>query len=493
MHERVAPGRAGDLHQDARAHGRVEQIEQVVLGHVDDPLEQAQVEVAADQRGHPQHGAAVAREPRDPAHDHVAQPGAHAHPGLVAVADELLDEERVAVRLLAQLAGGVRRRAGELGHLGGVEAAQRDPRERPVALEVGEDLGQRVVLVELGVAVGAEQQRGAEARRAHEVAAEQQRGAVGPVQVVDDRQHRAAAGQALDERDDRGVEVAQLALGVARTGRGEPRHAPAQLRQQAGELRPFGAQQGGQLRVGDAGQRAAQHLDPGPEREQLVLVAAPVEDGEVPRRVRHLGDQPRLADPALAGDEDDGRFARAGAPELRLQPGERLAPADERCLQRRRQAIRQRRPRRRPWASPRAAVAGGGTAGAGRASPRAPRAAACARPRTPAARRRRCRGPAAPRSGPRARTRGTAPPRPPRGRPARRAGAARRRSARRWWRSLPAARSAGPRARCASRRSSAPRGPAAARRRRSPAPRSPRSTRPASVRRRPRRALRARR
>ena len=166
------------------------------------------------------------------------------------MAQELLGEERVAVRLLADRAGRLGRDAvalgaGELGHLAVVEPAQRDAGQRLVALEVGEHLDQRVVLAQLGVAVGAEQQRRPDAQRAQEVAAEQQRRAVGPVQVVDDRQQRAAAGQAPHERDDRGVEMAQLGVGIARTGRGQPRDPAAELGQQAGEVRPFLAEQRG--------------------------------------------------------------------------------------------------------------------------------------------------------------------------------------------------------------------------------------------------------
>ena len=59
--ERVAAGRARDLREQRAAHRGVEHVEQLVLGQAGDPLEQLEVEVAADQRGDAEHAAGVLR------------------------------------------------------------------------------------------------------------------------------------------------------------------------------------------------------------------------------------------------------------------------------------------------------------------------------------------------------------------------------------------------------------------------------------------------
>ena len=61
----------------------------------------------------------------------------------------------------------------------------------PVAAQVGEQLGERVLAADLAVAVGADDQQRRLLRRPDDVAQQVQRGAVGPVQVVED-EHAAA-------------------------------------------------------------------------------------------------------------------------------------------------------------------------------------------------------------------------------------------------------------------------------------------------------------
>ena len=74
-----------------------------------------------------------------------------------------------------------------------VQAVERDALEQPVAAQVGEQLGERVVGADLGLAVGADDQQRRLVRRPHHVPQQVQRRAVGPVQVVEDEQRAARA------------------------------------------------------------------------------------------------------------------------------------------------------------------------------------------------------------------------------------------------------------------------------------------------------------
>ena len=489
--ERVLARAPARLDQQPGLDGRVEHVEQRPLVDVDDVLEQLELEVAADQRRGAEHGLGLVGQPRDAAGDHVAQPRRDAvadarraldgQAALGQVAGELLDEERVAVRLGADR-GGLGRAVEQLGDLVLREPLEVQARQRALALEVGERLQQRMARPELVVAVGADEQHGAELRRARQRAQEKEGAAIGPVQVVDDEQQRSGPGEPPGGRDDAGEEAAAVGLGIALDRVRQVGHAVAQLRQQAREVGPVGAEDGGQVGVRDALDVTAEQLDPGPEREQLLLVAAAVEDGEAgrprgpaPRRARSCRCRPRpRAAPARVC-----RLRSRAAPRAAARAGPRGRPARPRPPPPRagRAARRARaggappvRGRVRPHC---AAAARAAPSARGRATRRARRAAARARPRTRAAPGRRCRVRAGPPSARRARTRGTAPPRRRRGRPARPRPTRRGRAAGRSARSPRAPRRACRRARAGIDRSRSPRAPGAARARRSRAPPAP--------------------
>ena len=164
--ERVAPGRARDLGQQRAAHRGVEHVEQLVLGEAGDALEQLEVEVAADQGGDAEHAAGVLGQPADPGRDDVAHALGHARVGdpraveLRQMARELLDEERVAAGLRVDRGDGAGRRvaADQLGDLPLVHAVEAQPRQLAPALQLGEQLRQRVARLQLGVAERAHHQ-----------------------------------------------------------------------------------------------------------------------------------------------------------------------------------------------------------------------------------------------------------------------------------------------------------------------------------------------
>ena len=201
------------------------------------------------------------------------------------------------------------------------------PSRRSEAISVG----QRMVLVDLGLAVGAEEHRAPRLRRPHEVAQQLQRRAVGPLQVVEHEQQRRAGGDLRQQRGE-GVEQAlalDARLGLDRRGRPDGR---AELGQQRGEV---GRARAEPLR--GAGQRgaarpAAQHL----EHRLVGAGAGLVEAAEQHDRAvavdgaGELRGEPRLADPRVAGEQDEPPLvADRRVPRL-VQRAERLLAADER-------------------------------------------------------------------------------------------------------------------------------------------------------------------
>ena len=258
-HQRVGEGVAADaavdLAQHAGAHRLVERRDEVVPRQRPERLEQPEVDLAPDHRRDLDRLARRRRQPPqaprgDPAH-------ALGHPGLLEVdraleaarrvaqvAQDLLDEERVALGLAVQrrdeVGGGRGGAVGldQLADLAGVEALERDVREAVLAPQRGDQLRQRVPLLELRVAVGAEEHRAPRLGRAHEVAQQLHRRAVGPVEVVEDEQQRRARGQLGQQRGERVEQALALRPDLVEAGRrhGRRRVRHAELRQQRGEV-----------------------------------------------------------------------------------------------------------------------------------------------------------------------------------------------------------------------------------------------------------------
>ena len=284
------------------------------------------------------------------------------------------------------------------------------------------------------LAVGAEEQRAPRLRRAHEVAQQLQRRAVGPVQVVE-HEHAAARrapispSSAATASKKRKRCASGLAVGGAVVGGRRP-----ELRQQDRELGGARAEPLAQRVQRRAGRPAAQHLDHRLVGVERLLVEAPVEHDARRRRARARPSSAAsrvLPMPGVAGQQDERALA-----------ADRLVPAAPRAARARaapdeRVAVERGGQRRRPAATAGTASTAAARARAGgalaaqqrargrpsrpaRASCRARRAAAGAAPRTRAAPRPGCRPPRGPPSAAGARTRGTAPRRSRRARPARR-------------------------------------------------------------------------
>ena len=165
---------------------------------------------------------------------------------------------------------------------------------------------------------------------AREVPGQQQRGPVGPVQVVDDQQHGPFRGEPAHDRHDSAEHLAASRLGLPhRWQASEVRQALLDLGQQPGQL-GGASDQLGQLGLRQAREVRPQHVDPRAERVQLLLVAAAVKHLEARHPLRQLGDGARLADAALAADEHEPGLAGHGALGERSQPAQAGVAADPR-------------------------------------------------------------------------------------------------------------------------------------------------------------------
>ena len=283
--------------------------------------------------------------------------------GVAQVAHDLLDEERVALGLAVQ--GVDERRLGlrhaerrhELGDLRLGQTAELDVAEQPFAAHVADQLVQRVAGLELGVAIGAEQQRAARLRRADEVPEQLQRRAVGPVQVVEDEHERRAVADLAEQCGHR-VEEAQAAgvsVVAVRAGLVVLAARRAELAEQDREVGGADADALAQRLERRAGRPAADHLDHRLVRRERLLVEAAVEDvgAVVVGSLPDLGGEAGLADPGVAGQQDERMGAVDRLRPARLEHVELERAADQRV------PFERRRERRRPRRDPEPLGAGG--------------------------------------------------------------------------------------------------------------------------------------
>ena len=189
-----------------RLPGRLHQLLRRLLGH---PPDQILVEVASDDRGHPERLVRRVAEAVETAADHLAhalwdlQVGEAATAGELPLAreqpDHLTDEEGIAVGLLLHRLGESRGRRGAGGHLDvsldgtNREAAQQDPPAPLDARDLAENPGEGMVAAELDVTVGPEDQQAARGELPGGEPEQQQRRFVRPVEVIEDDHQRPVA------------------------------------------------------------------------------------------------------------------------------------------------------------------------------------------------------------------------------------------------------------------------------------------------------------
>ena len=269
-------------------------------------------------------------------HQRVAQRRRQRGAAVRARGDQLLGEQRVALRAAVQpvdqpgigrLVEDVRQLGGELG---AGERREVDAAVAGVALDLGQQRAQRMAAVHLVGAVGDDRQHALRRHRAGEEGEERPRRAVRPVDVLEQQQDGLLAAETVEEREQR---LEQAALG----GAGDlvrAAHAArdVDLRQQRGQLDVRGVRQVVDRRVVIARERPQR----GDER-RVGQLALPQLDALAPEHARaglagavaQLGHEPGLADAGLAGHERERRAAVGGLGERRFELRELGRPADQ--------------------------------------------------------------------------------------------------------------------------------------------------------------------
>ncbi len=239
----------------------------------------------------------------------------------------LLDEERVAARAPVDLGDQVRVRFGahgagdQRGDLATVESGQRQHRRR--AQQGQDERGERVVgRLHLDVPVGAHQQHPLEPRVPRRELQQPERSGVGPVQVVEDH-HDGARPRDRGERTGDGVVERERVDLLGRCG------LPEQNRELVGRI----PRDRGPLLSRGGTPQPAHDLHPRPVSGRVVGV--PARTTQHQRRlptglVGHAADQRGLADPGLAGHQDQAAVAVGGPGDLGAQQFRRVRSADER-------------------------------------------------------------------------------------------------------------------------------------------------------------------
>jgi hypothetical protein len=356
-HDRVVEGvAAGPLLQQPGRHGGVQGRQQVVVAELDHPGQQGQVGLVADHGGGAEHvldrpaqaGQALADGPAD-ALGHVVDGRAGGRRGdvpavqgarLHQVPEQLADQEGVAGGALAEHVGqGRRPRAGrpggggggQGGDLTGVQAVQGQQLRPGGADQVAEGGGQPGPGDALVVPVGQDDEQPGRPVALGQAAQQHQAGLVGPVQVVDQQQQRAADGDRLQQPGERLEQEVLLVLRVDGGGRRQGGQAPGQLGPEPEQLRGPGAEQGPQPFRRVAGQVAPDRLPQRQVGDAQVLVAA---SGQDHRPVGlgqggQFGDQPGLADAGLAGHQHGPAAAAPGVGQGGAQPAQLRLAAHE--------------------------------------------------------------------------------------------------------------------------------------------------------------------
>ena len=242
MREQVGAGLLVGFDQQPGRERLLERAQELVLGQQHHPLEQRRVHVTPDHRGDPQQldrrRLEPAQPPGDDLLDALGQPealelggarAARVHPGLEQVADDLLDEERVSLGLLVQRTG--ERPRGRLAGAQPRPARRSRPRSRPRMSSCEASRSRRSsvrALVNVSPrrsagAVRAQDQHPGRARGAGQVAQEQERRPVRPLEVVEHEQHGRRARELGEQPHHRLEQPVALGLGLVQRAAGAGR------------------------------------------------------------------------------------------------------------------------------------------------------------------------------------------------------------------------------------------------------------------------------
>ena len=181
-----------------------QRLDEPRLGLRDDRGEEPVRDVAAGGRDDPQQRPGLAVEAGEPLQQHVAENGRKRLLAPFGGRDELLGEEGIALRALADLVGPL---CGQR-HLGDRDEEPRDlvPAERlqrerhglPRPQELRDEASQGALRLDLVTAIGRHQQHPPLAGRVREEGHEIQRRPVGPVQVLEHEDERSIGADMLE-------------------------------------------------------------------------------------------------------------------------------------------------------------------------------------------------------------------------------------------------------------------------------------------------------
>ena len=261
--------------------------------------------------------------------------------------DELLREERISLGGLEETRG---ERVGDLApsgrHLHQRAVVRRRERaegqgdEARVAAEGLQHLHERMALLDLGLAVRPDDERGRGREAPHDVL-ERLDGLLGAVQLLEDEDERLPlrdAGQrARDQLEDRDLVLGLRGAYGTGVGRGGPELADLaehgeEREQVAGEVGEVGARRGARAGVLAAEVVLDQLAEALVSEGAVLLHEAALEHADLPgaREARELLDEPAFPDPRLARHDGELAFAGDGRVKPSLQLGDLLLAPDER-------------------------------------------------------------------------------------------------------------------------------------------------------------------
>ena len=216
----------------------------------------------------------------DAQHQRVAQRVGRRAAAVEPGGEQLLAVQRVAARARPQPLQqvGLGRRAEDVGELVGELLAgqrlERDAAGARVALDLGQQRAQRVAAVQLVGPVGADQEHALGHQAARQEGERRPRRAIGPVQVLDQQQHRALLAERVEQRQE-ALEQARLGAVLAPPGsrararggaaprpRAPARSAPGRRSGRAGAARPRAARRAARSRRGRRSRRPARARRP---------------------------------------------------------------------------------------------------------------------------------------------------------------------------------------------------------------------------------------
>ena len=346
-------------HQTCR-HRRLERIDHLVTGQVEDPLDDRHLELGPDDRRRSEYPPAQVIEAPDPTQNDIAHGLGDAEPpmhvlierGQVGETDveqvprELLHEEGIALRLPIERGAQSLRQAGHRGRslrrpLQGlvdepVDLLAGQPREsNPGGPDAGGQIAEESIQGPIRCAVVVAPRRNQQDPQIRTRASQMPDQEVGclrsPLEVVDDEEDRLDLGGGGQPGRDRLEQPVSGRLGVGRRRRCQPGEPVSEFRDQPDQLAGAGSQFVPQIGGGALPEKVSERLDDGLVRHVEFVVASTEQHGGsvAVSGVGHLGGEPALADAGFTGDEGQMKAVGVGGPPQPLELCPFAFPADE--------------------------------------------------------------------------------------------------------------------------------------------------------------------